>query len=95
MLTAFQKLTDFCEFVLDTGCGSESLFCSYNFEGLSFRLFAGVLGFNGKIPASLNAETASSGLADLFHSGFNTEAKDLLLTNSPGWSSYHWRTDCL
>ena len=82
MMTARRKLTDLCEFVLDTGCGYEQLFCSYNVEGLSFGLFAGVSELNGKIPASINAETASSGLADLFHSGFNTEAKDLLLANS-------------
>ena len=37
-----------------------------------------------KIQASLNAKTASSGLADLFHTGFNTNAKVLLLTTSPG-----------
>ena len=36
-----------------------------------------------KIQASLNAETASSGLADLFHAGFNTDAKLLLFTSSP------------
>ena len=85
MLTARRKLTDPCEIVLDTGYGSESLFCSYNFEGLSFGLFAGILGLHGKkIEASLNAETARTGLADLFHAGFNTDAKVLLLTTSPG-----------
>ena len=38
----------------------------------------------GKIPASLNAETVSSGLADLFLAGFHTDAKVLLLTISQG-----------
>ena len=37
-----------------------------------------------KIQASLNADIANSGLADLFHAGFDTDARVLLLTTSPG-----------
>ena len=48
MLTARRKLTDPCEIVLDTGYGSESLFCSYDLEVLSFGLFAGVSGLHGE-----------------------------------------------